>query len=64
MIKFEGCEVEQETEKAILVNVPELTESPVWIPKSGIHADSECYKADTDGDLMLIDWFASQRGWL
>lgn len=62
--KFEGCKVLEERALALCVEVPDLLDSPVWIPKSAIHDDSECYKADTDGDLVVFEWFAESRGWL
>lgn len=49
-----------ETEDAVLVN---LCGEEVWIPKSQIHDNSECYDAETDGSLVVTEWFAEQKGW-
>ena len=61
--KLDDCKVMKETELALRVEVRDLLESPVWIPKSSIHEDSECYEAGTYGTLVVFDWFAENRGW-
>ena len=33
----------------------------VWIPQKRIHDDSECYKLDTDGTLVIPRWLAEDR---
>lgn len=53
----------RQTEKAILVDAPELDE-PEWIPQSQVDADSEVYKFMDEGVLIVSDWFAEKRGWL
>ena len=50
----------RETESGLLVVI---NSAEHWIPKSQIHDDSEVYKADTDGTLVITRWFAEQRGW-
>lgn len=35
-----------------------------WIPKSQIHDDSEVYEVFGQGELVVREWFAEQRGWL
>ena len=54
--KFDDCEVVHETNKALLVSIPDLG-CKKWIPKDAIHDDSEVYKEDTDGELVLKSWF-------
>jgi len=49
--------------KALLVRVAEVDDKPIWIPKSGIHDDSEVWKADQEGELVVKDWLAEKRGW-
>lgn len=34
----------------------------LWIPKSQIHEDSECYKPDTSGTLVIPEWLAIDKG--
>jgi oxalate decarboxylase/phosphoglucose isomerase-like protein (cupin superfamily) len=52
--------VEAETEKAILV---EIEGEKMWVPKSQIHDDSEVYsKEHGDGDLVVTEWWATQKG--
>jgi hypothetical protein len=60
---FEDCECVGETDKAILVNVPDLDDE-VWVPKSQLDDDSEVYKLGTDGTLVVSDWLAEKKGWL
>jgi hypothetical protein len=35
-----------------------------WVPKSQIDDDSEVYKANTEGVLIVSDWLAKQKGWV
>jgi len=51
----------KETAKAILVDHPDLVK-PMWIPKSQISDDSEVWKGDQDGDLIITLWIAEQKG--
>lgn len=53
-----------ETEKAIKVEIGEVEDGLIWIPKSQIHDDSEVWKAEQSGTLVVSNWFAEQRGWL
>jgi hypothetical protein len=49
----------RQTEKAILV---EVEGEQFWIPQSQVEDDSEVYKAGTEGDLVISDWIAEQKG--
>lgn len=51
--------VKHETERALLV---EIAGAEFWVPKSQIHDDSEVYKADTDGKLVVSEWLAKKNG--
>ena len=53
----------KETEKAICVEAHEVEPGLTWIPKSQIHDNSEVWKSDQNGELLVSDWFADQRGW-
>jgi len=58
-----------ETGIAILVQAPffddvDGTGGEVWVPKSVVHDDSEVYTEGTDGDLVVVYWFAERRGWV
>lgn len=48
----------KETEKAILCNLDDGT--TLWVPKSQVHDYSEVYRAGTNGDLVVSDWWAEQ----
>jgi len=58
--KFEDVTVKLETKLALLVVLD--TGEEIWIPKSQIHADSEVYKKDTEGTLVVSEWFATKEG--
>ena len=53
----------KESDKAVLVQIIEM-EKEVWVPKSQIHDDSEVWKADQSGDLVVTNWYAEKQGWI
>jgi hypothetical protein len=52
-----------ETDKAIRVTAP-IFDAPQWIPKSVVHDNSEVWKLDQTGTLIVREWFAEKQGWL
>jgi hypothetical protein len=52
----------RETEKAILVEASDLPDQQMWIPKSCVHDDSEVFKKDDEGTLVVMEWFATKNG--
>lgn len=52
--------VVSETEKAILVELESGDE--LWIPKSVVHDDSECYEDGHEGEVVVARWFAEKQG--
>lgn len=48
------------TDAALLVQDEEGEE--MWVPKSVIHDDSEVFKADQQGDLIVKVWWAEKEG--
>ena len=54
-----------ETDKSIWVIIDDLdTEAAVSVPKSQIHDDSEVWKPDQSGELVVTTWLARERGWV
>ena len=51
-----------QTDKAICVLSDEYGEQ--WIPKSQIHDDSEIWKEGQEGELVVTEWYAKQKGWV
>lgn len=51
----------RETDKALLVMDEEGIET--WLPKSQIHDDSEVWKVNQKGELIVSQWYAEQKGW-
>lgn len=62
-VYFDGVTCTGETEKAILVDIPDILE-PVWVPQSQVEDDSEVYAKNHCGRLAVSDWIAEQKGWL
>ncbi len=56
-----GVKCKKETDKALLCTVDD---EDVWVPKSQVHADSEVYQEGDEGDLVVSEWIARQKGWL
>jgi len=63
MMDFKGVACRRESEKAILVEIPELS-GEFWIPQSQITADSEVWREGDLGTLTVTDWYAEQKGWI
>lgn len=60
-----GCaSCQRETDKALLIRIQNLSDQEFWIPKVCIHDDSEVYKADSEGELVVTRWFAETKGWV
>jgi hypothetical protein len=59
--KIENCICNMETDEAILVDIPSI--GVEWIPKSQVTDDSEVCETGDEGDLVITDWLAEQRGW-
>ena len=63
---IEGAEgiKDSDSGKALLVEATEFDDGVKWIPHSQIHDDSEVYKPNTSGDLIVTLWLAEQNGWV
>ena len=62
-LKLGHARVLKDSGKAILVQADEMDSEPIWIPHSGIDDDSEIWKEDQEGELIVKDWLAEKRGW-
>lgn len=63
MTRMGSATPKRETDKALLVFVDDLDDE-IWIPKSAIHDDSECYSMKGGaGDLVVEDWWAEKEGY-
>lgn len=62
----QNAEVKGETEKALFVQdvTQDFRMAPFWLPKAVIHDDSEVYKKETTGKLLVKYWFAEKEGWV
>lgn len=49
-------------ETAAAIHVKDEGGKAFWVPKSVIHDDSEVYKTNTDGSLVVADWWAEKEG--
>ena len=59
---IENARATSENANGIWVEAEDLDES-TFIPHSQIDDDSEVYKRGTEGDLVISDWLARERGW-
>lgn len=59
VVEFEDVFCEAQTPRAILV---EIDGEKHWIPQSQIHSDSEVYRKDDSGTLVVTRWFAEKEG--
>lgn len=57
--KFPGARVVRATANALLVDIDG---DEHWIPQSQIDDDSEVYKAGDEGELVVSEWIATQKG--
>jgi hypothetical protein len=56
-----------QTDKAILVELDEAVASQeklkaIWIPQSCIHSNSEVWKYNQKGNVVVALWWAEERG--
>ena len=57
-VEWEKVKVLHESDLSLLVKIDD---QEIWIPKSTIHDDSEVYKADTEGTLIISEWIAEKK---
>ncbi len=62
-IRIDDARCIAETERAICIEAPEFDE-PQWVPQSQITADSEVWRRDDEGVLVVTEWIAGQKGWI
>lgn len=61
VVTVEDCRARAETAKALLVEIPDADQA-LWVPQSQIHGDSEVYKKDHVGKLVITRWWAEKNG--
>jgi hypothetical protein len=59
--KMGEATVVRETDKAILVSFEDEDTEQRWIPKSVVHDDSEIWKKDDNGQLVVKTWWAEKN---
>lgn len=59
-VEYLGARALRETGAGLLVLIPGHGE--VWLPKAKIHDNSEVYRADTSGRLVIPLWLAEAKG--
>ena len=58
-VTIDNVFVKAETDRAILCDIDG---DEHWIPKSQISDDSEVYQDGDEGDLVITEWLANQKG--
>jgi hypothetical protein len=59
-LKIASTRALRATDAAVLVHIED--HGDVWIPQSQIHDDSEVSKPGDEGDLIITQWIAEQKG--
>ena len=57
--RFDDVEVIKATEKAILCRIDGKDH---WIPLSQVDDDSECWEEGHEGELVISQWCAEEKG--
>ena len=66
-VSYEECKVEYETDDALLIYIPEVSDDPLWVPKSTNVIDedaSEIKKTGDSGTLVVKEWWALREEWI
>jgi hypothetical protein len=48
------------TDKAVLVRIDD---KEIWVPQSVVHADSDVYRANDEGKVVVQAWWAERNGY-
>jgi len=62
LYSIDDVRVLRDSGKALLIESSNLEED-IWIPQSQVHDDSEVWKENDEGTLVITDWFARKMGW-
>ena len=57
-VYFDDVTCVAESDRSILV---EIGDEQVWLPKSQVDEDSEVFKKDDEGRLVVTKWIAQER---
>ena len=66
-VSFDDCHAEAESDNALLVHIPDVSDDAVWIPKSKKVLDreeSEVQNKGDEGTLVIAEWFAIEKEWI
>ena len=63
-VSFSDCRAIAETKDALLVAIPidSTFYKNIWVPQSQIDEDSEVWKKDDEGTLVITRWIAEKKG--
>lgn len=59
LVTFEEVSVTMERDKSLCCRIDG---DDVWVPKSLIHDNSEVYKMGSEGELVVPEWWAIEKG--
>jgi hypothetical protein len=59
-VAIDGAKCLRESKRAIFVRALDQT---FWVPQSVVHADSEVYRENDEGNLVLMQWWVRQQPW-
>ena len=58
-VRIKNVLIKHETDRAVLAVIEG---DEYWVPKSQIDDDSEVWKKDEEGTLVVSEWWAEQEG--
>lgn len=61
-VELGHAKVKRETAAAILVVLEDEGGREVWFPKSHVDDESEVWEAGQEGELVVSDWIAEEKG--
>lgn len=59
--KFEKCRVIRESDSGLALLI-EIDGKEIWVPKSVIDEDSEVWEDEQEGELVVYEWWAEDKG--
>lgn len=60
VVRISGCSCVRETAKAMEVLIPDVGNT--WIPYSQLSEDSEVKAVGDEGELVISEWLAKEKG--
>lgn len=64
-INYEDCIAEHDSDDALLVHIPEVSDESQWIPRASVDKEeSEVQNKGDEGTLVVYEWIAIKKEWV